>query len=387
MIQCAVIGIGAISSAHIEGYLEHRQRCRIAALSDVNQARAEKAAADYGLDAAVFTDYRRILEDPSISLVSICTPPGMHCQVAVECLKAGKNVLLEKPMALSLEQCDRMLEEANRTGGILSVVSQYRYTGPYYRLKKLLESGKAGELLHISVDALFWRGQPYYYLDWRGRWKTEGGGCTLNHAVHFIDQLIWLAGMPRWVSAFMGDNYHTNAEVEDISEAIVQYENGVIGRITSSIIHHGEQQGVSLQTDRCGIGVPFSVSVSKSLENGFPKNDPASEETILTAFEEIPLPPYQGHAGQIHDVLNALEGKPSGYVTGIDGRNAVELVQAIYRAASEKAVVTLPIQSDNPFYTTEGMLPRVPVFHEKTISVQGFANNTIKVGGSDLVKK
>jgi len=387
MIKCAIIGIGAISSAHIEGYLKHPTRCKIAALSDVNKERAETTAAKYGLDAAVYDDYHNLIEDPSISLVSICTPPGMHCQVAVDCLRAGKNVLLEKPMALSLEECDRMMDEAARADRLLSVVSQYRYTGPYYRLKKLLDSGRAGELLHISVDALFWRGQPYYYLDWRGRWKTEGGGCTLNHAVHFIDQLIWLAGMPRWVSAFMGDNYHTNSEAEDISEAIVQYENGVIGRITSSIIHHGERQGVRLETDRCGIGVPFSVSVSKSLENGFPEEDPTTEALIRSAFEEIPLPPYEGHAGQIFDVLNALEGIRSDYVTGLDGRNAVELVRAIYRSASERRVVTLPIKKDDPFYTTEGMLPRVPVFHEKTISVQGFANNVIKVGGSDLVKK
>ena len=386
MILCAVIGIGAISSEHVKGYLSQKERCRIVALSDVNESRAMQVNEQYGLGADIYSDYKTLLLDDRIQLVSVCTPPGLHCKIVLDCLSAGKNVLLEKPMAPSLEQCDRMLDAAARTGRLLSVVSQYRYTGQYFRLKKLLESGKAGKPLHIAVDALFWRGQPYYYLDWRGRWKTEGGGCTLNHAVHFIDQLLWLCGMPDKVAAFMGNLFHTNSEEEDISEAILYYGNGFIGRVTSSLIHHGEQQGIQIDTDRCRVGVPFYPSASKTLENGFPEDDPATVAEIKGLYNQIALPEFQGHAGQIYDVLDAIEGKLPCYTTGYDGRNALELILAIYKAASTQSVVFLPIRSDDPFYRLETMLACVPVFHEKSISVQGFQNNSIKVGGSEFIE-
>src|SRR5690554_1438325 len=184
MIKCAVIGLGAISGAHIEGYRAHEESCRIVAVSDMKAENMEKTAALYNLDAARYSDYKKMLADEEIDLVSICTPPSTHRAIAIDCLRAGKHVLLEKPMAPSLAECDEMIAEAEKADKILSVVAQYRYTGQYYRLKKLIESKNAGEMQHIAVDALFWRGQPYYYLDWRGRWSTEGGGCTLNHAVH-----------------------------------------------------------------------------------------------------------------------------------------------------------------------------------------------------------
>src|SRR5690554_3592700 len=184
MIKCAVIGLGAISGTHIEGYLSQGDRCKVVAISDMKQENLTRTIEQYKLEIACYTDYKEMLEKEEIDLVSICTPPGTHKEITIDCLRAGKHVLLEKPMAPSLEECDEMIAEAEKADKILSVVAQYRYTGQYYRLKELIESKNAGEMQHIAVDALFWRGQPYYYLDWRGRWSTEGGGCTLNHAVH-----------------------------------------------------------------------------------------------------------------------------------------------------------------------------------------------------------
>ncbi|HHY81268.1 MAG TPA: Gfo/Idh/MocA family oxidoreductase [Clostridiales bacterium] len=387
MINCAIIGLGAISGAHVEGYLAQGASCRITAMSDVREENITRIIDKYKLEAAKYTNYKDMLADKTINLVSICTPPGTHKMIAIDCLRAGKHVLVEKPMAPSLAECDEMIDEAKKAGKILSVVSQYRYTGQYYRLKKLLDANKAGKMLHIAVDALFWRGQPYYYLDWRGRWETEGGGCTLNHAVHFIDQLIWHAGMPKRVAAFMTNAAHDNSEVEDISEAILQYENGMLGRITSSLIHHGERQGISIQTDKGSIGVPFIPQSSKTLENGFPQDDPEQAELLRSEFESIELPPHQGHAGQIHDVIAAIEGRKSHYVTGTDGRNALELIQAIYKSAATNSVVELPLPTNDPFYHKDTMIAQMPVYHEKKVSVEAFKNNTIKVGGSEFVEK
>ncbi len=387
MTNCAIIGIGAISAAHIEGYQAQGNNCKIVALSDINLERAQSVIEEYKLDAKAFTDYKEILSDESIHLISICTPPGLHCAIVLECLRAGKHVLLEKPMALSLQQCDEMIQVSEECGKIVSIVSQYRYTGQYYRLKKLMESGVAGKVLQTSVDALFWRGQSYYYLDWRGRWSTEGGGCTLNHAVHLIDQMLWHFGMPSKVAAFMNNLGHNNSEVEDISEAVLHYDNGLVGRITSSLIHHGEHQGIQIQTDRCGIGVPFKATASKALENGFPEPNTDTEKEIQNVFDNIKLPEHQGHAGQIFEVLKAINGEEADYVSAQDGRNALELILAIYKAASTMQVVSLPIKNDDPFYRSETRLGFMPIFNEKKISVQSFKNNKIKVGGSEYVEK
>ncbi|HHU79024.1 MAG: Gfo/Idh/MocA family protein [Caldicoprobacterales bacterium] len=387
MIKCAVIGLGAISGAHIEGYLAQEARCRVVALSDMRRENITRTIERYNLKAAEYTDYKAMLADEEIELVSICTPPGTHKSIATDCLRAGKHVLLEKPMAPSLAECDEIINEAEKAGRIVSVVAQYRYTGQYYRLKKLLDTEKAGKMLHIAVDALFWRGQPYYYLDWRGRWETEGGGCTLNHAVHFIDQLIWLAGMPRRVAAFMNNVAHDNSEVEDISEAVLQFENGMVGRITSSLLHHGEKQGLSIQTDKGSIGVPFQPLSSKTLENGFPQDAPEQAEILRNEFESVELPQFQGHSGQIDDVLSAIEGKESQYVTGTEARNALELILAIYKSAAAQTIVELPLSPDDPFYRKDTMIAQMPVYHEKKVSVEAFQDNTIKVGGSEFVEK
>ncbi len=387
MVKCAIIGLGAISGSHVEGYLAQGDRCQIIAVSDMKADNIRKTIQQYGLNVAEYTDYKEMLKDESIDLVSICTPPGAHKAIAIDCLHAGKHVLLEKPMAPSLSECDEMISEASKANKILSVVAQYRYTGQYYRLKKLIDSKNAGNILHIAADALFWRGQPYYYLDWRGRWTTEGGGCTLNHAVHFIDQLLWLAGMPRRVAAFMGNAAHDNAEVEDISEAILQFESGILGRITSSLLHHGEKQGISIQTEKGSIGVPFLPRSARTMDNGFPEEDTEQAELLKREFDNVELPVHQGHAGQIQDVLSAIEGKESHYVTGEEGRNSLELIQAIYKSAVTQSIVELPLSKDDTFYSKETMISQMPVYHKKTISISAFQNNTIKVGGGEFVEK
>ena len=129
--------------------------------------RAEALNERYGLNAKIYDDADTMLKEIKADLVSICTPPASHASLTIKTLKAGNNVLLEKPMATSLAECDDMIAAAKENGKILSVVSQYRYTGQYYKLKQLLKNGVAGKPLYISIDALFYRGTEYYDLDWR----------------------------------------------------------------------------------------------------------------------------------------------------------------------------------------------------------------------------
>lgn len=387
MIKVAIIGAGAISATHIEAYLAQSEPCKIVAISDVYVERAEALNERYGLNAKIYDDADTMLKEIKADLVSICTPPASHASLTTKALKAENNVLLEKPMATSLAECDDMIATAKENGKILSVVSQYRYTGQYYKLKQLLKNGVAGKPLYISIDALFYRGTEYYDLDWRGRWSTEGGGCTLIHAIHFIDQLIWLCGMPNYVYAYIDNLTHENSEVEDFTEAMLRYDNGLLGCLTCSLLHHGEHQGIEIQTDKGAIGVPFNPRVSKAMENGFPMEDLKSVEKLKVSYDSISLPSLQGHAGQIADVIKAIKGQESTYVTGEEARAAFELVQAIYKSATTRSEVSLPLMYSDDFYRKETMVPRMPVFNTKTGNLKGFTTGAIKVGGSEYIEE
>lgn len=270
MQKVAIIGAGAISRAHIHGFLQFKDRCQIVALCDMYPDKAEAKKNEYGLDAKIVSDYKELLYE-GIDLVSICLPPYEHAPIAIDFLNAGCHVLVEKPMASSLEECDLMIEAAQNSGKVLSVVAQNRFTNPIMKLKKMLDTGLAGPILHAQVDSFWWRGHCYYDLWWRGTWEKEGGGCTLNHAVHHIDALVWMMGRPSQVQAFMSNVAHDNAEVEDLSIAMLRFPNGTLGQITSSVVHHGEEQQFIFQGRHARISAPWKISASSSKTNGFPE--------------------------------------------------------------------------------------------------------------------
>jgi predicted dehydrogenase len=381
MIRVAVIGIGAISAAHIEAYLTFGGRCQIVALSDIYADKAEKYKQKYELDCAIVSDYHELLARDDVDLVSVCTPPYTHADIAVAALQAGKHVIVEKPMASSLEECDRMNEAASASGKILSVVSQNRFGDAVMKLKRVLESGLAGRIVHAQVDSFWWRGYVYYDLWWRGTWEKEGGGCTLNHAVHHIDIFQWMMGMPEQVTAVMSNTSHDNAEVEDLSVAILSYPRA-LAQITSSVVNHGQEQQLIFQGEEARVSMPWRVTASVAKENGFPEPNPQLEREIEALAAEVPALPYAGHKGQLDDVLAAIEnGTGKVLVTGQEGRKTLELITAIYQAASTGTTVRLPLPPDSPFYTRDGIMANAPRFYEKKNSVVSFSANEIAVSG------
>ena len=186
MFNIAIVGIGNISSAHINGLLEFPERAKIVALCDIYPEKAEAAKKKYNLtDAVVFDDHQKMLaSDIKIDIVHVCTPPYVHAEIAINSMNAGKNVLVEKPMATCLEECDAMLEAEKKNHVVMGCIAQNRFRNSIYKLKKVVDSGLAGKIRCAHVDSLWWRGHCYYDLWWRGTWEKEGGGPTLNHAVH-----------------------------------------------------------------------------------------------------------------------------------------------------------------------------------------------------------
>ncbi|GGH62365.1 oxidoreductase [Paenibacillus silvae] len=382
MINVAVIGAGAISGAHIEAYMKFPERCQIVAVVDVYVEKAQKRISEYRLKEAVSvaTVQELLHTDIDIDLVSICTPPYTHASITCDFMRAGKHVLVEKPMASSLEEADQMLKAARESGKLLSVVAQNRFTTPMMKLKGVLDSKLIGPILHVQVDSYWWRGHNYYDLWWRGTWEKEGGGCTLNHAVHHMDAMLWMMGKPIEVQAMMANTAHDNAEVEDISMAMLRFGQGAVGMITSSVVHHGEEQQLIFQGKEARVSAPWKVVASTSRSNGFPEPNRELEQELQLQFDELPEVIYSGHTGQIENVLHAVETGAPLLVDGESGRDTLELIIAIYKSASTGEKVTFPIPSNDAFYSRESMMKQTVHFYEKKSSVENFEDLGITLG-------
>jgi UDP-N-acetyl-2-amino-2-deoxyglucuronate dehydrogenase len=380
MLSIAIIGTGAISDSHIKGYLKFPDRCKIAALVDINPDKAGKKSDEHALGVDIYDNHREALRRSDIDLVSLCLPPFAHAQVTIECLQAGKHVLVEKPMAPSLQECDDMIKAAQNNKKLLSVVAQNRFTNAMMKLKRILDGGHIGKILHMQVDSLWWRGHNYYDLWWRGTWEKEGGGCTLNHAAHHVDLFQWMMGMPDEVFAMMSNAAHDNSEVEDLSIALLRYRNESLAQITSSVVHHGEEQQLIIQGEKARLSIPWKIKASIPLENGFPRDNAELEQKIQKLYEQLPDIPHSGHAGQIDNVLSAIENGKNPLIDGCESRKMIELITAIYASASTGRIVRLPVQKSNPFYTKEGILGNVRYFYKKTKSISNFSSNTITLG-------
>ncbi|ENH97845.1 oxidoreductase [Gracilibacillus halophilus YIM-C55.5] len=383
MIKVAIIGTGAICPAHVKGYLQFPHRCKIVALCDIYPEKAEKMKQEFQLDARVYHNYQDVVKEEQIDLISVCTPPYTHANITIASLDEGKHVLVEKPMAASLEECDAMLEAADRNHRLLSVVAQNRFTTPMMRLKHILDQDVIGKIVHTQVDSYWWRGYSYYDLWWRGTWEKEGGGCTLNHAVHHIDLFQWMNGFPDAITAVTSNVSHDNAEVEDISIAIATYQDGALAQLTSSVVHHGEEQQMIFQGEKARISVPWKVVASNAKENGFPEPDQKRMEQLNQIYEQYPPLQVEGHAGQINDVLHAIESQGKVLVDGEQGRQTLELITAIYQSANTGESVRLPLDKKARFYTRDGILQHVKPFYKKGKSVDNFSDQSITISGSE----
>ena len=386
MLNVAIVGTGGIAHAHMQAYQTLKDRCRVVALVDIIPGKARRFMEEFGLSCDTYEDHREILPRQDIDLVDVCTPPYVHAQISINALRSGKNVVCEKPMAASLEECDAMLKARDESGKLLSIIAQNRFRKPIRDLKALLDSGIAGRVRHAEIDSFWWRDHCYYDLWWRGTWEKEGGGCTLNHAVHHIDMLGWMMGLPDRITSVLANTGHDNAEVEDLSVSVMEYP-GALATVTASVVHHGEDQKLVFQCEKARISAPYDVFASIPQPNGFPLkvSDEAFEKRAAEYLASLPPLRYEHHTGQLDNVLTAIEKGEKPAITGEAGRRTIELITAIYKAGSSRQPVDFPLRPEDPFYTVEGIRAHVPHFYEKTVSVMEQAGEM--TFGSDLGEK
>ena len=343
---------------------------KIVALCDIVPQRAVAKAQQFGLtdNVAIYDRIEKVLARPDVDLVSIATPPSTHAALTIAALNAGKNVLVEKPMAQSLAECDAMISAAQAANRTLSVISQNRFRKDLAALKAVVDSGLLGPITSIQVDSAWWRGLGYYDVDWRGTWESEGGGPTLNHAIHHLDLTAWLMGAsPLSVTALMANTAHENSEVEDLSVALLEYPRA-LATVLASVVHHGQQQRFIIQGRDAAVELPWRVLAESAGKSGHPGDGGNTElvAEIEALRAALPAASHYGHTAQIGDVLDAIISGRAPAVSAAEGRRTVELVIAIYQAAIERAAVPLPMPPESPWYTGTALLEKAPRYYQKT---------------------
>ncbi|GAA2724333.1 Gfo/Idh/MocA family protein [Cellulomonas aerilata] len=351
-----IIGTGAIADHHAHAVAQHGDRAVVVAGVDLDASRAQAFAAEHGLPAWG-TDLATALagELPTADggttgrpdLAHICTPPGSHVPLALQCLEAGVAVLLEKPPALSLAEMDVLIKASRRTGVQASVVVQHRFGGAGLRAARLLASGQLGRPLVATCDTLWFRGPEYYAVPWRGRWDVEGGGPTMGLGIHQLDLLIALIGPWAEVTA-MAARQARDTATEDVSTAVVRFENGALATIASSALSPRQTSHVRVDAERATVEVEHLYGYGDEHWTVTPA--PGHEDVARLWATDEPSPD-SGHVSQLAFVLDAMDAGEPVPVTLADARGSLELVAAIYASAFTGTRVRRgDIGPGHPFY-------------------------------------
>jgi len=332
----AVIGSGSIADQHL-GAIKEIGHARLAGVYSRSADKAKKVGEREKCRWTV--DYRDLLRDPEVDIVDIVTSSGSHSSIAIEALQAGKHVLVEKPMAMTTVEADRMLALARSKGLMLGVVSQRRFEDQHEAVKKVLDSGAIGKLLLAEVSCPYFRDQAYYdSADWRGKIATDGG-AIMNQGIHSVDLMLWFAGPAKTVQGKTATQTH-RMEAEDLALAILTFENGAFGTIMASTsIQPGFTPCLNLYGEKGSIKLDGASIVHWTVP-GVPKPD-FGEAQASAAVRGPLLSSFKMHQRQILDVLAAIEEKRAPRVSGEDGRRAVRLIEGLYESSKSGAPVPL----------------------------------------------
>jgi predicted dehydrogenase len=310
----------------------------LAAACDVIDSRVQHFVSQYGGDA--YTDYRRILDRQDIDIVTICTPSGMHAEMGIAAAQAGKHVLVEKPIALTLEDADALIAACERAGVALGVVLQNRFNPPMRELRRLIDQGELGRIYLGSATVRWYRPQSYYEDGWHGTIAMDGG-ALMNQSIHHIDALQWLMGDVLSVFSY-ADTLAHRMEAEDVGVSVLRFRNGALGTVEGSTLTFPE----NLEGSIALFGEHGSVKVGGTALNRkvfWKVRDRLEEERDMLAREAIDPPSVYGysHREQIIEFLSAVQEGRQPATHGREARRSLRLVLAMYQSARERREIML----------------------------------------------
>jgi UDP-N-acetyl-2-amino-2-deoxyglucuronate dehydrogenase len=345
-LRFGILGCGVIGPHHAKA-IAGLESARLVAVADVVPELAVKLAEEHG--CSHHASLQEMLSGVDLDAVCVCTPSGMHAEGAIAALVAGKHVVIEKPVDVTLEAADRLIEVQSATGGRVAVVSQHRFDAATQAVHEALARGEFGRLTSGSADVRWWRSQSYYDSGgWRGTWELDGGGASINQAIHSIDLLQWLMGEVVEVTAYTGLIAHERIEVEDTAVAILKFADGALGTIvattaaypglTTRITVHGERGSAIIDDDE----LTYFHAATEGQEGedyGAGGGDNQAEE-VMQRYAEAESGPgadpgslSMAHRDQLQDFVEAVRDGREPLVNLEEGRKPLAIIQGIYESA------------------------------------------------------
>ena len=345
-----IIGCGMIANFHSRAINDVRGAKLVACLDNVSAA-ADRLAKSTGCRAYHRLD--EMLADPDLDVVTIGTPSGAHMDPAVAAARAGKHVIVEKPLEITLKRCDKIIKECEKAGVVLSAIFPSRFHRSSVEIKKAIERGRFGQLTAGDTYVKWYRSQEYYDSGaWRGTWELDGGGALMNQAIHSVDLLTWLMGPVAEIRGQIALLAHKRIEVEDHAVATLRFANGALGVIEASTaiypgylkrieIHGSTGSAIMEEEDiikwdfaqRTARDTVIEKQMAEQISGGGGAADPAAIG-------------HHGHTRQFQDVVKAIQKGTTPAIDGHEGRRSVEIILAIYKAAESGRAVSLPLKSD-----------------------------------------
>lgn len=344
MINFAIIGCGRISKKHLDS-IEQIDTTRLVAVCDLIEDKAKIVGEKFNVP--YYTDYKEMLESEQIDVVSVLVESGSHSNVVINIAKYKKHILVEKPLALRLEDADRMIEECDKNGIKLFVVKQNRFNKAIQKARHSFEEGRFGKLVLGTVRVRWCRKQEYYDRDdWRGTWWGDGGVMT-NQASHHIDLLEWFFGEVESVMCMVKTQL-VNIETEDTAVAILKFKNGALGVIEATTATRPQDLEGSLSIlGEGGSVVVGGFAVNKITTWNFENKKP-EDEKVVEDYEELPPNVYgYGHTALLKDVVDSILNDRKALIEGLEGRKSLELINALYESAETGKEVFLKFKPKN----------------------------------------
>ena len=342
-----IIGCGMIANFHVKA-INDIPGAKVAACFDTIPASADRLAAATGCRA--YHQLDQMLADPAVTVVTVGTPSGAHKEPAVAAARAGKHVIVEKPLEVTLQRCDAIIHACEQNKVKLSAIFPSRFHESNVELRRAIDEKRFGRLTLGDAFVKWFRPQSYYDAGaWRGTWKLDGGGALMNQAIHSVDLLTWLMGPVAEVHARTATLAHERIEVEDTAVATLRFASGALGVIEAStaaypgylkrIEIHGSEGSAMIEEEdivKWDFAKPGDrdVAVKQGMTNRHSTGGGASDPTAIG---------HHGHAKQFRDVLSAIDENRTPAIDGHEGRRSVEIILAIYQSASSGQAVRLPL--------------------------------------------
>lgn len=342
----ALVGCGRIAINHIKAALNNH--LNIVALCDVKPDAMESLLAKYNLaNSSIrrYTDYKQMIAENDITLVSIATESGAHAEIALHCIDNGIHVIIEKPMAMNMADADEIIRRSEEKGVKVSACHQNRFNLAIQQMRRALEAGRFGKLSHGSIHVRWNRNESYYtQAPWRGTWSQDGG-CLMNQCIHGIDLLRWMMGDEvESVYGVTRQQFHDYLEAEDVGMAVVKFKNGAIGTIegTTNVYPKNLEETLYLFGQK---GTVKIGGVSTNNIDVWNFEDENEDDQKNKGFQEATSNVYgNGHTSLFADMIDAVENDRKPYVDAVAGRNALEMILAIYKSQKEGVEVKFPLK-------------------------------------------